>query len=94
MYDFERQPESDLGVYVDADFAGATTAIGAYTQTRSLTYYEANFTSTATGRQRLTFKLPQHFKGERIAVGIDSTSTAQRRVYSIGFTYRTRETEP
>ena len=73
-------------VVLDADFAGATTSIVVSTRLRGSTK-SATFSSTASGRQRLKFKLPQYCKGEVVQVAISSSSNAKRALYAVGFTW-------
>ena len=84
-------------VIVDGDFAGATTTIYAYVQSRNGNYFEATFTETDTAypyRRRYKYKLPVHFKGEFIAVNVSSTHAGKRQVAEVGFTSDKFEDQP
>ena len=71
-------------VTIDADFGGASTTVLVVVehegQRRS-----AGFTTTATGRQRIKKRMPNVLKGSTAQVVINSTSKAQRHLYSVGY---------
>lgn len=80
-------------IILDANFAGATTTITATMRSRGNTKTQ-EYTSTATGRQRLTFKLPVSFRGETIQVAVSSSHAGQRLWYECGFTSLAFQDQP
>jgi len=80
-------------VILDADFAGATTAVVVTTRGRG-SIKTATYSSTASGRQRLAFKLPVYVKGETAQVAVSSSHAGKRSLYEVGFTSAAFKDEP
>lgn len=80
-------------VVLDADFAGATTAVVVTTRGRGSTK-TATYSSTASGRQRVVFKLPVFLKGETAQIAVSSSHAGKRSLHEWGFTSKAFQDEP